>query len=214
MQRLLGEFFQEFYRRLMELRNLVLHTDRGTVLAIKSTLTGLFREQLALASKDTQLARTCCTRAHYAMTAYADEFFATLEWSGAGEWRGALLEEQLFGTHCAGTTIFEEIDTLLQQDRDPEMARLYLHLLGLGFTGKYRKAPEPLQALKKKLFYQVYGKHAIEHKEEACPLRVVVENQPKDSNWWWYVDLRRVVIGVVGYLLVTHILWKWAVSGL
>ena len=84
MHGLLGEFFEEFHRRLMELRNLVLHKDRGTVSAIKSTLTGLFREQLALASKDTQLARTYCTRAHYAMAAYADEFFANLEWSGAG----------------------------------------------------------------------------------------------------------------------------------
>ena len=125
-----------------------------------------------------------------------------------------MLEEQLFGTHCAGTTIFEEIDVLLEQDHDPEMAQLYLHLLGLGFTGKYRKAPEHLQELKKKLFYQVYGKHAVQHKEEVCPLHVVVENQQKDPNWWWYVELKRVVIGVVGYLFVTHILWKWAVSGL
>ena len=56
------------------------------------------------------------------------------------EWSRRPLQEELFGGHLAGETVFKNISTLLQQQDSPELADvLELHALALelGYKGRY-----------------------------------------------------------------------------
>ena len=51
-----------------------------------------------------------------------------------------MIETSLFGTSIAGEKIFEEIDKLIQSPpgREPDIERMYLFALAIGFEGKYK----------------------------------------------------------------------------
>lgn len=93
----------------------------------------------------------------YIMVSLADEVFLNLKWAGRSEWESNLLESRFFGTHTAGTTFFEKLDTYLAT-RDPssrDIGALYLWALGLGFQGKYRgeNLEITIGPYKRKLYY-------------------------------------------------------------
>lgn len=78
----------------------------------------------------------------YALAAFADEVFLTLDWPFRQEWRARLLETRKFGSRAAGERVFAHIDELIESDaatRVP-MAAVYLLMLGLGFRGRFRSA--------------------------------------------------------------------------
>ena len=95
-------------------------------------------------------------QARFLKAALADEMMIHLDWAGRGHWRHVLLEATLLHSARAGEQVFIDIDQLLRE-RDPArrpVARLYLHLLALGFQGRYRGAASlaPLAGYRRELF--------------------------------------------------------------
>ena len=78
--------------------------------------------------------------AKYIKSAVADELLLTQEWPGKNHFTDFLIETSLFGTSIAGEKIFEEIDKLIQfpPGREPDIERMYLFALAIGFEGKYK----------------------------------------------------------------------------
>lgn len=76
----------------------------------------------------------------YAMCALADEIFLNMNWDGKKFWETHLLENAFFNTHISGELIFKRIDNLLLEGNAlfVDLAEIYLKMLALGFTGKYR----------------------------------------------------------------------------
>ena len=76
----------------------------------------------------------------YAMCALADEILLNINWDGKKFWESHLLESAFFNTHISGELIFKRIDNLLLEGNAlfVDLAEIYLKMLALGFTGKYR----------------------------------------------------------------------------
>ena len=63
---------------------------------------------------------------------FLDETVLNLQTPAAAEWSRRPLQEELFGGHLAGETVFQNLQGLLQQQDAPEIADvLELHCLGL-----------------------------------------------------------------------------------
>ena len=78
--------------------------------------------------------------AKYIKAAVADELLLTQDWPGKNYFTDFLIETSLFGTSIAGEKIFEEIDKLIQlpPGREPDIERMYLFAMAIGFEGKYK----------------------------------------------------------------------------
>jgi type VI secretion system protein ImpK len=103
-------------------------------------------------------------QARFAKAALADEVLLHTEWTGRTHWQHVLLEATLFNTAYAGQQVYADIDRLLRE-RDPArrgVARLYLHLLSLGFQGRYRGGADlgPIAAYRRELFQLIYQRPA------------------------------------------------------
>jgi type VI secretion system protein ImpK len=124
---------------------------------ILNTLELTLQQQMAYANNyGGEFAARYYKEAQYLMAALADEVFLNMNWSGRAEWEANLLESKLFGTHTAGSTIFNNLDTYLLE-RDPstrDIGAIYLWILGLGFKGKYRNTDDgnALADYRKKLY--------------------------------------------------------------
>lgn len=211
---LLEGLFQEFYRKLIELRNqFKISPDPNAIPIIQDALTNLIQDQLkTVSTEDEHFARSYCCRLHYTMAAFADEIFINLDWDKSQEWLNSLLEEKLFNSHSAGTAIFEEIDIVLSQKTDTEIAKVYLYLLGLGFSGKYKNSPNYLTGLKKQLFQMIYRRAPSSNPDNFFPLNTVSGNQPSKQENWKYKCLGCFMIAMVLYTGITHIIWQSGIS--
>jgi len=144
----------------------------------------------------------------YIMAAFADETFVCLvEWPGKDYWRDHLMELRLFHTQIAGQDIYRKIDTLLErQDYGAEeLAAVYLMALALGFKGLYLRAPESVEAYRKRLFdrllmtnpdlrgvsYRLFPDAYRHTVVEGSPVRL-----PEPRTWWL------AVAGIVATWLV------------
>ncbi|MDQ2822319.1 MAG: DotU family type IV/VI secretion system protein [Pseudomonadota bacterium] len=112
---------------------------------IQSVEAGRLREGV-----DTQLP------GRFMKAALADELMLNLDWAGRPHWRHVLVEATLMHSARAGEQVFADIDQLLHE-RDParrSLARLYMHLLALGFQGRYRGGADlaPIADYRRKLF--------------------------------------------------------------
>lgn len=99
-------------------------------------------------------------QARFLKAALADEMFLCADWAGRAHWHHVLVEATLFQSAHAGLQVFVEIDQLLRE-RDPAkrtLARLYLHLLAVGFQGRYRGAASlgPIAEYRRELFQFAY----------------------------------------------------------
>ena len=99
-------------------------------------------------------------RGRFLKAALADEVLLHTDWAGRGHWNHVLLEALLFNSSHAGQQVFADIEQLLRE-RDPArrgVARLYLHLLALGFQGRYRDSGDlaPIAEYRRALFQFVY----------------------------------------------------------
>jgi len=105
------------------------------------------------------------TDARFLKAALADELMLNFQWPGRVPWHHVLLESKLFNSGISGDKVFGDIDQLLTM-RDPasrKRARLYLHILALGFQGRYRGRPESgdvLAGYRRELFQFVYQRPA------------------------------------------------------
>ena len=101
----LDEFFQEFYALLVSLhKQFGGGKDPACVQAIQHAIIELLQEQTKRVSADDErFAESYCHKIHYAMVAFADEFFVHLDRSKKSEWLESLLEKRVFKTHNAGS---------------------------------------------------------------------------------------------------------------
>ena len=77
--------------------------------------------------------------AAWAVGALLDDLALNTPWGGASAWPRQPLVSTLYGDVDAGTRFFDRLEMLERHPgRDPEMLRLYLLCLDLGFRGKYR----------------------------------------------------------------------------
>lgn len=129
--------FREFAGALMALKAKAsqesLETIRGEVLTL------LERHEALDGQREPEF--------HYALAAFADEVFLTLDWPHRTAWRSQVVEAQRFGSRAAGERVFAQVDALLQADAPggAPMAAVYLMMLGLGFRGRYRGAAQDAQ---------------------------------------------------------------------
>lgn len=75
----------------------------------------------------------------YLMIAAADEVFLQFEWAGRSAWASRPLEAQEHRTHDAGERVFFTLDEILERraTRPTEILLVYLHVLAIGFRGRY-----------------------------------------------------------------------------
>ena len=147
----------------------------------------------------------------------ADEWLLNLDWPGRTAWRHVLLESTLFNTSVAGDRVFDDIESMLAA-REPSRraaARLYLHVLSLGFQGRLRdsSAAERLASYRNELFQFIYqrGPSLVERdrvlSEQAYTstlTHLTAQRLPRLSRW--------VVISVVVAMVLlglSELLWLW-----
>lgn len=96
-------------------------------------------------------------RALFAMAALADELMLLeIDWPGQPHWQDILLEENMFRSCRAGTALFDQIDQLLTSHSHAQLERqlagVYLLVLRLGFSGRYRQLPEKIEGYRQDLY--------------------------------------------------------------
>ncbi|WP_085316768.1 DotU family type IV/VI secretion system protein [Derxia lacustris] len=154
----------------------------------------------------------------YLKAALADEILLNRPWAGRAVWPGHLLEAALFQTSVAGDRVLDAIERLLA-DREPAarpLARLYLFALALGFEGRLRGADgatATLRGLRGELYQFVYqrepgigerGQLLAPQAYANTPSHLAPRRQRRVARWavvW--------LIGLLGLLTVSELLWLW-----
>ncbi len=146
----------------------------------------------------------------YIMASLADEIFLNLKWSGRSEWENNLLESRFFGTHTAGVTFFEKLDTYLAT-RDPssrDIGTLYLWALGLGFQGKYRGADNQsdIKQYKRKLYYFIMWRESQLFSGKSALFSTAYESTIDNSITKDLPNPRRYLMIFLGVLMTLFML--------
>jgi type VI secretion system protein ImpK len=155
-------------------------------------------------------------RATYAMAALADEHFLRPESSIRKEWGHNVLEKALFDTQAAGAKLFSDIDSLQTEHRKdaPELAPVYLAVLGLGFRGKFRgpDAEDKLAAYRRRLRQFILGEEPPSDRIVAAAYTPTVADHPTTELpylWPWAVALGSIFIL---WIAVGDLLWRSSIS--
>lgn len=181
-----------------------------------------------------QQGREQAEAARYLKVALADEaLIAMPDWPQRQEWIACPLEQQLYGSRCAGERIFDRIAGLLQSQpgSQRELAQMYLMALGMGFQGRYRKqegGPADLLAWRRKLYRHAYGRwpdSALADADGAGPADLAERRLPQPyrhtraggaprllpnpRRWAGYFLLL-----VLGLLLLSQLTWHADTQGL
>ncbi|TPE49103.1 DotU/TssL family secretion system protein [Amaricoccus solimangrovi] len=100
-------------------------------------LSGVTEARDGAVARGVSLARA--DAAAWAVAALIDDLALNTPWGGSGDWPRQPLVSTLYGDVDAGTRFFERLEALERHPgRDPDMLRLYVLALELGFRGKYR----------------------------------------------------------------------------
>ena len=159
-------------------------------------------------------------QARFLKAALADEVLLHTDWSGRAHWRHLLIEATLFGSAHAGEQVFVEIDQLLRE-RDPArrtVARLYLYVLALGFSGRYRSSadPAPIARYRRELFQFAWQRPADLDDRQAVLTAQAYASTLSFVGGKRLIKLSRAGAALVATLLVLLLgsegLWLW-VSG-
>lgn len=123
------------------------------------TLLGILQQQAQAAQRAESSQRY--SEAQYVMAVFADEVFLGMVWPGRASWAADPLEQELFGTQDGRDAFFDRLDALLARGvrTDPDLAKVYLFALSLGFRGRYRSSEETvhLDAYREELYRALYG---------------------------------------------------------
>jgi type VI secretion system protein ImpK len=156
----------------------------------------------------------------YVMAAVADEVLLHgPAWPGQETWSATLLEEALYGTKIAGERIFRTAHELLagQLSRSAVAVSVLLALM-LGFRGRYHGTDDrgEIAALKGRLFGVLFHLpypvdidfQTLLSEGAARPLgQASVRALPSLRPW-----LMAILLLVVGYIVLSDVLWRDAVS--
>jgi type VI secretion system protein ImpK len=156
-------------------------------------------------------------QARFLKSALADEILLSTDWAGRAHWRHVLVESTLLQSAHAGQQVFADIDQLLRE-RDParrSVARLYLHLLALGFQGRYRGSADlaPIADYRRQLFQFAYqrvpdlraGAAVLSEQPYASTLSSgagQLLSKPSRRNVM-------LVLALLGLLGLSELLWVW-----
>ena len=158
------------------------------------------------------------------MAALADETFIHLNWSGNALWRDRLLlEAALFGTFRAGDEVFRRIDEVItgRVAGANELASILVMTLGLGFEGKYRRAPggpEQLSLHRRRLMaFIIRGRPELDDPNrrlmpdayQHTAADQVPEEIPNPRRWAW-----GLLVVLLAWFAIGHLLWSDAVTEL
>jgi type IV/VI secretion system ImpK/VasF family protein len=210
---LLEQFFQEFYDRLMEVyKEFGDGQATDCIHKIQHNLIELLHDQVRRVSMDDdRFAENYCHKTHYALVAFTDEFFLKLDWPRRNEWLGCLFEERVFKTHNAGTAIFDDIEHIVSTKSNTDTARIYLKILGLGFTGKYTNDPAYISKAKARLFATIYHtsptldiKEIFTNANALVTIDPEMEQKTRDNTMAWYAFACCMV-----YLFASHAVWRY-----
>lgn len=133
----LAATFQEVLTATLRLR------DQPQMVQNTEAVRGQLRQLLQTAMQDAR--GLGYTNQHVQMAvlvvvALLDETVLNLGTPASAEWSRRPLQEELFGGHLAGETVFQNLQTLLQQQDAPELAdvlELHCLCLELGYKGRY-----------------------------------------------------------------------------
>ena len=156
-------------------------------------------------------------QARFVKAALADELMLHTDWAGRAHWRHVLVETTLLQSAHAGQQVFSNIDQLLRE-RVPgqrAVARLYLHLLALGFQGRYRGADAlaPIALYRRDLFQFAYQRVPDLRAHDA-----VLTEQPYASTLSYGAGRRlsppsrrgiRLAALLLLLLALSELLWLW-----
>lgn len=156
-------------------------------------------------------------RGRFLKAALADEVLLHTDWAGRVHWQHVLLEALLFNSSHAGQQVFAEIEQLLRE-RDPArrgVARLYLHLLALGFLGRYRDSGDlaPIAEYRRALFQFVYQRPPDLSARDAVLIEQPYASTLSDTGARRLPRLSRRGVALLLTLLVmlglSEALWLW-----
>ena len=162
--------FRTFYVELSKMQRVAAKASEANAASIARTASANLLQLIELQTLATRRlggrsGQEIETDARFLKAALADELMLNLQWPGRLDWHQVLLESKLFNSGISGDKVFDDIDRLLMA-RDPgdrNRARLYLHVLALGFQGRYRgsaDAGEVLADYRRDLFQFVYQRAA------------------------------------------------------
>lgn len=212
--------FSEFWDEAVRQKRQITSTTGAEVSSPWQVLLGLLERQAGDAQKAESAARY--GEAEYVMAVFADEVFLGMVWPGRQSWDANPLETALFGTREGRDAVFDRIDALLARgaQTDPDLAKVYLFALSLGFRGRYRGSEESvhLDTYRKELYRAVYGVEPgslpgagrlFPEAYASTRSRGEVEKLPQVTPWVVSFFLTFIV-----FLLVSHYYWLDATADL
>ncbi|HKV06773.1 MAG TPA: DotU family type IV/VI secretion system protein [Thermoanaerobaculia bacterium] len=182
------------------------------------TLLGILNQQAAAAKQAESSERY--SQAQYVMAVFADEVFLGMVWPGRAAWAANPLEQQLFGTQDGQDEVFDRIDALLARGvrTDPDLAKVYLFALGLGFRGRYKGSEETvhLDAYREELYRAIYGTNPGTlpgagrlFPEAYMATRSQGEPQKLPQVRGWVVAF---LVILLAFGVASHVLWRQATA--
>ncbi len=214
--------FREFYGVLALARDAARQVGESEAVAAAQSLSTQLAQLIELQTLEARRiggrsAAELESHARFLKAALADEVLLSADWAGRNHWRHVLLEAQLFRTSLAGDKVFDEIEQILSQ-REPSqrnLARMYLHVLSLGFQGRFRGSPQlaPIADYRRELFQFIYQRpadlqgrdRALSRGAYASTLSHVAAQRLRRMSRWWLVG----ALTLVGLLTVSELLWLW-----
>lgn len=220
--------FRAFYVELSKSQQVAAKASEANAAAIARTASANLLQLIELQTLATRRlggrsGQLIETDARFLKAALADELMLNLQWPGRTDWHQVLLESKLFNSGISGDKVFDDIDRLLMA-RDPidrNRARLYLHVLALGFQGRYRgnaDAGKVLADYRRDLFQFVYQRAAdlsatgrtVSAQAYLSTLSYVAAKRFRRFNRWTVWLLAAALL----LLTLSEALWIWQSWGL
>lgn len=238
------DYFREFYTEVQRYRQEITHqtavsspplpespegepslkpltTDPEIILQRLQALLDIQAQAVNRCGVDTVIARY--REAQFAMVALADDIFLyEVSWQGRDVWRENVLEYRLYRTRVAGVRIFQAINRLLSSndERNAELATIYLLVLHLGFRGGYREQEDqaPLREYLRRLYHFIHGRDP----DQSDPERLLIPQaygqtmvEGTGRRYRLHLEWKWLLVGVIVLqLVVSQLLWSNFSTGL
>ena len=149
----------------------------------------------------------------FPVVAWTDERLARMPaWRTSRDWRGFMLQRQLFSTGHAGVEFFERLQALEPEAFD--VREVYVMCLGLGFVGRYSQEPNSLELarLREEHYRSLLSRDGLTSAEGYMPLfpeayRVVTGHGQQKRSMLRAVLFWGLVIGLPLAVIAVFLFW-------